>query len=227
MHNLFEAVQDFICESNIQFNPKKCELLKIGNDNNMEFIIKDKKTGEFNSLDCQDKTKIIRYLDAPLGKGKVTKMKWCENQLIKMLTKATILAESGLKTSQVIDGIKTFIIPMVEFLLRHSNVSLTKLGSLDDNLRRLINIKLDGLKVTKDTFYLRARDSGFGLLSLKDRYHICKIANIGHLLSSSIGATYRRHITQVGIDRHVPMLNTVEEVATSRFFTCKPMLVTK
>jgi hypothetical protein len=94
MHTLFEEVQDFIWESNIQLNPKKCELFKIGNDNSTEFIIKDNKTGEFNSLDCQDKTKIIRYLVAPLGKGKVTKMKWCENQLIKMRTKATILAKS-------------------------------------------------------------------------------------------------------------------------------------
>jgi hypothetical protein len=108
------------------------------------------------------------------------------------------------KTSQEIDAIKTFIIPMAEFWLKHSNVSLTKLGSLDDYLRRLINIKLGGLKVTKDTFYLRARDGGFGLISLKDRYHICKIANMGHLLSSSIGSTYRRHITQVGIDIMVP-----------------------
>jgi hypothetical protein len=59
-------------------------------------------------------------------------MKWCENQLIKMRTKATIIEESGLKTSQVIYEIKTFIIPIAQFLLRHSNVSLTKLGSLDN-----------------------------------------------------------------------------------------------
>jgi hypothetical protein len=73
MHTLFNVVTDFICESNVQLNPKKSELLKIGNDNHTEFIIKDKKTGEFNSLDCQDKMKIIRYLGAPLGKGKIIK----------------------------------------------------------------------------------------------------------------------------------------------------------
>jgi hypothetical protein len=89
-------------------------------------------------------------------------MKWCENQLIKLRTKATIIAESGLKISQAIDAIKTFIIPMVEFLHRHRNISLTKLASLDNYLRKLINNKIGGLKVTKDTFYLRARDGGFG-----------------------------------------------------------------
>jgi hypothetical protein len=115
--------------------------------------------------------------------------------------------------------IETFVLPMAEFLLKHSNVSLTKLNSLDNYLRKLINNKIGGLKVTKDTFYLRARDGGFGFLSLKDRYNICKVANMGHLLSSSIGTIYRHHITQLGIDRHIPMLNTVEEAATSRFFT--------
>jgi hypothetical protein len=51
---------------------------------------------------------------------------------------------------------------MAELLLRQSNVSLTKLGSLDNYLRKLINNKIGSLKVTKDMFYLRARDSGFG-----------------------------------------------------------------
>jgi hypothetical protein len=52
-------------------------------------------------------------------------------------------------------------------------------------------------KFTKDTFYLRERDGDFGFLSFKDSYYICKIANMGHLLSSSIGTMDRRHITQV------------------------------
>jgi hypothetical protein len=52
-------------------------------------------------------------------------MKWCERQLVKMKTKAQILAESGLKTIQVINSIKRFELPMSEFLLRHSNLLLT------------------------------------------------------------------------------------------------------
>jgi hypothetical protein len=120
MHTPFDVVADFICESNVQLNPKKCEPLKIGNDNHTEFIINDKTTGECNTLDCRDKMKIIRCLGVPLGKGKVTKMTWWVNQLIKMPPKAKIIAESGLQTSQVIDIIKTFIIQMAEFLLRRA-----------------------------------------------------------------------------------------------------------
>jgi hypothetical protein len=115
MYYLFNAVLNFIYQSNVQLNPKKYELFKIGNDSKTEFIIKDRKTGEFSTLDCQDKTKIIRFRGAPLGKGKFTKMKWWENQLIKMRTKETIIEELGLKTSQVIDTIKTFVIQWPNF----------------------------------------------------------------------------------------------------------------
>jgi hypothetical protein len=52
------------------------QLLKTGNANYTEFVIRDERNGESNNFNCQDKTKIIRYLLAPLGKGKVTKMKW-------------------------------------------------------------------------------------------------------------------------------------------------------
>jgi hypothetical protein len=71
-------------------------------------------------------------------------MKWCERQLAKMKAKAQILAESGLKTTQVIDSIKTFVLPMSEFLLRHSNLSLTKLDQVEKFLRKLINRKIGG-----------------------------------------------------------------------------------
>jgi hypothetical protein len=50
-------------------------------------------------------------------------------------------------------------------LLRHDNVSVGKLGSLDDYLSRLIDNKIWGLKIAKDTFYLRTGDGSFDLLS--------------------------------------------------------------
>jgi hypothetical protein len=142
---LVEVIQDFIRQSNIQLNPKKREMLKLRKDIHTSFPLLDETTGESIQLECVDDKKVIRYLSAPLGKGKISKMKWCERQLVKMKTKAQILEESGLKTTQVIDSIKTFVLPMSEFLLRHSNLSLTKLGQVDKFLRKLINRKIGGL----------------------------------------------------------------------------------
>jgi hypothetical protein len=146
-------------------------------------------------------------------------MKWCERQLTKMKNKATIFAESGLKTTQVIDSINTFILPMSEFLLRHSNLSLTKLKNLDIYLRRLINKKIGGLPLTKEIFYLWSREGGFGLYFLYNRYHICKITNLGHLLNSGIGEMMRHYIIQVALDRHVRTISDRNQLPNSRFFT--------
>jgi hypothetical protein len=127
--------------------------------------------------------------------------------------------ESYLKTIQVIDSIKTFVLPMSEFLLRHSNLSLTKLQALDGCIRQLINKKIGSLPLTKEAFYVRPKEGYFGLYSLKNRYHICKIANMGHLLSSEIGGMMRRYITQVALDGHVHTINDIDQIPNSRFFT--------
>jgi hypothetical protein len=76
---------------------------------------------------------------------------------------------------------------MSEFLLRPSNLSLTKLKQLDTNLRTLINHKIGLLPLIKEIFDLRARNGGFNIESLYDRYHMCEIANLGHFRGRSIG----------------------------------------
>jgi hypothetical protein len=145
MLKLVEVVQDFIRQSNIQLNPKKCEMLKIGKAIHPSFPLLDESTGEITQQDCVDDKKVIRHLGDPLGKGKINKMKWCERQLVKMKTKAQILAESGLKTAQVINSMNTFVLPLM------------KLDQLDRFLRKLINQKIDGLPSPKKYFSLEQR----------------------------------------------------------------------
>jgi hypothetical protein len=70
---LVEVVQNFIRQSNIQLNPKKCEILKLGKDIHTSFPLLDESTGEITQLECVDDKKVIRYLGAPLGKGKISK----------------------------------------------------------------------------------------------------------------------------------------------------------
>jgi hypothetical protein len=50
-----------------------------------------------------------------------------------------------------------------EFLLEHSNLSLTKQGALDKYLRKFINRLIGGLKITKETFNRKGREVGWGI----------------------------------------------------------------
>jgi hypothetical protein len=67
MIELAKAVQDFIRKSNIQiFNEKKSHQL---------FLLRDYFKGEIIFFDCVDNKLVRRYLGAPFGKGKISKMK--------------------------------------------------------------------------------------------------------------------------------------------------------
>jgi hypothetical protein len=70
---LVEVVQDFIRQSNIQLNPKKCEILKLGKDIHTSFPLLGETTGETTQKECVDDKKVIRYLSAPLWQGKLAK----------------------------------------------------------------------------------------------------------------------------------------------------------
>jgi hypothetical protein len=69
-------VIDFNFESSIQLNPKKCEMLKIGNVSYTEFSFEDPISYDVNIIDCSDNPKVITYLGAPLAMRKLSKMKW-------------------------------------------------------------------------------------------------------------------------------------------------------
>jgi hypothetical protein len=63
--------------------------------------------------------------------------------------------------AQLIVWIKTVVLPMSEFLLRHINLSLPKLQNLNDDLRKLINEKTDSLPKLKNLF---SSESGMAVL---------------------------------------------------------------
>jgi hypothetical protein len=53
-------------------------MLKIGKDSHDIFPLTDESTEETALLECTNSKKVIRYRSAPLGKGKISKMKWYE-----------------------------------------------------------------------------------------------------------------------------------------------------
>jgi hypothetical protein len=75
--------------------------------------------------------------------------------------KATKIAESVLKITQIIAARKTFVLLMAEFLLRHTCVWRTTLSNLDRYFRKLVNGKTVRIPMTSETYYIQAKDGGF------------------------------------------------------------------
>jgi hypothetical protein len=68
---------------------------------------------------------------------------------------ASILVLSGLKPIQVFDTIKALVSPMFEFLLRYFKLSATRYKQLNPYHKKLSSHKMEGLRLTKETFYLQ------------------------------------------------------------------------
>jgi hypothetical protein len=86
---------------------------------------------------------------------------------------------------------------MSEFLLRHWNFFISKVKG-PRHLPWEVNQQKDWRTHTHNLSIIYKReDRRFGLFYLHERNHICKIANLGHLLSSDIGAMMQRKITHV------------------------------
>jgi hypothetical protein len=67
---------------------------------------------------------------------------------------------------------------------------------------------MGNLPVSRETFYMQAKDGGFGPYSLHDRFDICKVLNLGLLLSSEIGDMMERYIAAVAYERRAPTINS-------------------
>jgi hypothetical protein len=113
-------------------------------------------------------------------------MRFSEKVLIKMEERLERLSFSGLKSSQLIHAIKTFITPMVDYIMRYSIVSINKLNKLDIKIRSKVNKQLKGKALPRDFFYTRPQDSGLGFTRLEERYEVNKVINNSHLLNSEI-----------------------------------------
>jgi hypothetical protein len=60
------------------------------------------------------------------------------------------LAESGLKASQVINVYKTFVLPMTDYSIMSSVVSLMELEKVDQLIRNKVNELIDALPIKRD-----------------------------------------------------------------------------
>jgi hypothetical protein len=113
---------------------------------------------------------------------------------------------------------KTFVLSMAEFLLRHTSVSKISFTKLDIYSRKLIHNKIGGILLTKDTFSIQAKDGSFGWFSLRDRYDRCKIANLGHSLNGYIRDTMKRYLRQIGRDRKRKQVSIIDQISERTFF---------
>jgi hypothetical protein len=169
--------------ANINFNPDKCKLI-INNPGNKlipQLTLPD-ENGEEKQVEICDIRQTVKYLGVPLGTRRLSKMRF-NNSKIEGIKKILVrICRSGLKITQILHAIKTFIVPKLDYCFMNSLVSLVEIGKLDAFIRKLINDLVGGSPLSKDLFYTSAKCGGLGLKNLRERYFACKFNNLAHFL---------------------------------------------
>jgi hypothetical protein len=127
----------------------------------------------------------IKYLGVPIGENKFAKFKFAEDNFATMEKLMHRILDSGLKVTQIINAIKTFILPKLDYLIYNTVIRIGDLQKMDKLVRKFIKESIGGPPLSKGVYYSSWKDGGFGVPNLETRYSICKIVNLLQLLNNS------------------------------------------
>jgi hypothetical protein len=140
LNQLKEELIQFMGYAHINFNPKKCRIL-VHNAEKIEIplLFLPEAKGELETVEECGIKDIIKYLGVPLSTRKLQKMKFNKYRIEKTMMILERLRYSGLKVPQVIDAIRRFILPRLDYTMMNSVIGITELDKLDRFIRNMIN----------------------------------------------------------------------------------------
>jgi hypothetical protein len=138
----------------ISFNPDKCRII-VNNPGRYavsDLFLPDKQRQLMRVRVClADET--VQYLGSPLGVRKLARLKFNNGFISKVEGILNKIVTSGLKKSQVIHAIKSYILSNLDYVMSNSVMSVTKLSKLDVLIRKQLNNLIGGPALSKDLFY--------------------------------------------------------------------------
>jgi hypothetical protein len=96
---------------------------------------------------------IIKYLGVLLSTMKLQKMKFNKSRIEKTMKILERLRYSGLKIPQIIDAIRRFILPRLDYVLMNSILGIIEMKKVDQFIRNMLNEMIGGPVLSKDMFY--------------------------------------------------------------------------
>jgi hypothetical protein len=170
MNHLIDGVITYMNYAQININPDKCKFLVYNRNGEVDadFTLPHAQ-GVLQALDRVEIDEVFRYLGVPVGVRKIAKMKFSNEKIEKVKKIIDKIARSGLKVNQVINAVKTFILPKLDYSMMNSVVSLGELNKVDQLIRKEINGLIGGPPLSKDMFYSSWKYGGLGIKNMRER----------------------------------------------------------
>ena len=130
-----------------------------------------------------------QYLGAAIGVVGTRRMRTKLKLLEKAEEDVALIGTSCLKDNQVIDAIRRFILPRMEYALMSGTCPKKKIRELDTRIRGIIDHRLKATGLPVDFFYTDWRDGGLSLLRLEERQAELTLDTYVRLYDSNDGQT--------------------------------------
>jgi hypothetical protein len=115
---------------------------------------------------------------------RTVKLEAAKMKLSEMRIRLENIIDSPLLTVQKIDATKTFLLPVLDFMLLNGDVGVKQLREMDQNIRGAVDraLKVRGLPV--ECHHASSRDGGFSYPSLLDRREALLVRSLAQIMLS-------------------------------------------
>jgi hypothetical protein len=181
LQKLIDDADTFFKFVSIKLNIKKCEIFRTNSKTNQIIKIAVENKEYFSELEY------VKYLGVPLGSKRISKVKFAEAKIQKMLYEIDRLEYSGLAINQMLKIIRIMILTQPNYLFSNGFILNRQAEVIDKRIRRLIYNFTKDKTISKDYIYTPLEYGGLGIAEAKIEMHAYRIHHVARLLLKNEG----------------------------------------
>jgi hypothetical protein len=185
MRLMLRKLEEFARWSRMDVNVKKCATASYLLDKNRHRCsLSENLTLNDAPIPNLTLAESLKYLGTTVAARRTVKLKSVKTKLTEMRTRLTKIIESPLLIVQKIDAIKTFLLPMLDFMMLNGDVGVGQLRDMDQNIRGAVDraLKAPGLPV--ECHHASWKDGGLSYPSLLDRREVLLVRSLSQMMLS-------------------------------------------
>jgi hypothetical protein len=180
---MFGVLERFVDWSKMEVNVKKCATaLYLIDANQRRSSLANSLMFKGQSIPNLTVAQLLKYLGTPVTARKTVKLEAIETKLTEMKIRLKKIVESPLLIVQKIDTMKTFVFPILDFMMLNGDVGEKQVTEIDKYIRGRVDamLKVRGLPV--ECHHASWLDEGLSYPSLVDRRRVLMIRSFTQMM---------------------------------------------
>jgi hypothetical protein len=182
---MLKVLEEFVHWSKMTVNVEKCATASYMRDRNRHRCSLAENL-QFKGQPIPNLTlaQSLKYLGTAVAPRRTVKLEATEAKLTEMKIRLRKIMESPLLVVQKIDAMKTFVLPMLDFMMLNGDVGEKQLMKMDKFIRGRVDelLKVRGLPI--ECHHASWRDGGLSYPSLIDRKRVLMVRSFTQMMTS-------------------------------------------